>query len=222
METIRKITKWYLFVFALLAITIPSLAQETSKSEGLILSSSFRMGVPMLVSNLSLLDERAPLANNPGVAASVELSYKKFADRTSLGLLVDLGLYNNRIASFISGNNIGIENNVFNTFAGIVIRHYHIDNDRIELAAPIAIGYMHTWNFEDRQDLAGGVIYRTKSMGAFAMTAGMELGFKVKEGKCIGAKVDLSAAVGKSMVDASKKMRCWLSPSIGLFFRHSL
>ena len=33
----------------------------------------------MLVSNLSLLDERAPLANNPGVAASVELSYKKFA-----------------------------------------------------------------------------------------------------------------------------------------------
>ena len=32
METIRKITKWYLFVFALLAITIPSLAQETSKA----------------------------------------------------------------------------------------------------------------------------------------------------------------------------------------------
>ena len=131
METIRKITKWYLFVFALLAITIPSLAQETSKSEGLILSSSFRMGVPMLVSNLSLLDERAPLANNPGVAASVELSYKKFADRTSLGLLVDLGLYNNRIASFISGNNIGIENNVFNTFAGIVIRHYSVDRKSV-------------------------------------------------------------------------------------------
>lgn len=196
-----------------------SLAQAQDKSNRFVLTSSFRVGEPMLISNLSLLDEYAPLDRNLGLAFSADVSYKEIADRTSLGLLLDLGYYITQTRRRV--NPFGIRNSVLNAYLGALIRHYHIDNAQFQLAGVVSVGYMQTWNVEKREILDRDDS-RTKSKGAFAMTLGMEFGIKVSAEKCIGAKVDLSTAVGKSMIEDGDKVRSWLAPSVGIFFRHSL